>query len=131
MADGARGGQPTSAATSPNRRLKLQTSFGRAVMWSKGYGSAEAKQAFTRDDNCLTIDNPEERFGIYYGQCGVNILRGELAPARDVAEGFLRDAQREGWKPAITVAHRLVGLVFLTQGHFREARDHFEEAVKI
>ena len=132
MAERASAGQPTSAATSPNQRLKLQTSFGRAVMWSKGYGSAEAKQAFTRArEIATTIDNPEERFGIYYGQCGVNLLRGELASAQDAAQEFLRDAQREGRKPAITVAHRLVGLVLLAQGHFAEARDHFQEAVRI
>ena len=101
-------------------------------MWSKGYGSAEAKQAFTRArEIATTIDNPEERFGIYYGQCGVNLLRGELASAQDVAQEFLRDAQREERKPAITVAHRLVGLVLLAQGHFAEARDHFQEAVRI
>ena len=37
-----------NAAASRQRRLKLQTSYGQAVMLSRGYASEEAKTAFTR-----------------------------------------------------------------------------------
>src|SRR6202007_1503456 len=33
---------------SRKRRLRLQTSYGQAMMWSKGFGAPETKAAFTR-----------------------------------------------------------------------------------
>ena len=37
-----------SALTARQRRLKLQTSYSQAVMWSKGFGAEETKAAFAR-----------------------------------------------------------------------------------
>ena len=37
-----------SAAASRERRLKLQTSYGHAMAWSRGFASEEAKAAFAR-----------------------------------------------------------------------------------
>jgi hypothetical protein len=36
------------SAVYASQRLKLQTSYGQAVMWSKGYAAQETKVAFTR-----------------------------------------------------------------------------------
>ena len=44
MADTAGDG----SVTSPSQRLKLQTSYGQALMLSRGFGSEESKAAFTR-----------------------------------------------------------------------------------
>ena len=70
-----------SAATangSTNRRLKLQTSYGQALLWSKGYADKEAKAAFTRAEELAGgIEDTAERLKIYYGQCLGNLLRGE------------------------------------------------------
>ena len=57
-----------NAATLRQRRLKLQTNYGRAMMWSKGYAAQETKLAFARArDLCADIADPAERFPIYYG----------------------------------------------------------------
>ena len=45
MADKAAEGAPTATASA---RLKLQTDLGRAVMWSKGFGSEETQAAYAR-----------------------------------------------------------------------------------
>ncbi len=37
-----------NAAASRQRRLKLQTSYGQALMWSKGYAAEETKAAISR-----------------------------------------------------------------------------------
>ena len=50
MADKAAGAAPrrADAAASSSRRLKLQTDYGQAMMWSKGFAAEETKTAFAR-----------------------------------------------------------------------------------
>jgi predicted ATPase len=67
MADKAGEGAPRAAATpataSVGQRLKLQTSYGQALMWSKGYASEEAKAAVSRAQELAgNVDDPSERF---------------------------------------------------------------------
>jgi hypothetical protein len=52
-----------NAAEARQRRLKLQTSYGQAIMWSKGYGAEETKEAFARARQLTAgTKNPAERF---------------------------------------------------------------------
>jgi len=72
LADKEGEGAPRAAAatstTSPDRRLKLQTSYGQALLWSRGFGAEETKAAFTRAKELATgDDNVAERFTTYYG----------------------------------------------------------------
>jgi hypothetical protein len=51
MADNSGGGVSDLATTDPvisSRRLKLQTDYGQAVMWSKGFAADEASAAYAR-----------------------------------------------------------------------------------
>jgi hypothetical protein len=102
-----------NAVASRQRRLKLQTSYGQAMMWSRGFSSEEAKAAFTRAQELATgIDDPTERFTTYYGQWVGCLLRGELGLARQTAEIFLRDAENGARMTEAAVAHRVMGLTF-------------------
>ena len=96
MADKA--GEGTSAATasaSANQRLKLQTNLGKALMYSRGYTADETKTAFIRARELVAaIDNATERFTIYYGLWIGSHVRGEWRFAREIAETFLREAER-------------------------------------
>jgi uncharacterized protein YaaQ len=74
------------------RRLKLQTSYGQAMMWSKGFGAAETKAAFSRASELAVGAAAAERFPAYYGLWVGTLLRGELESARETAEIFLREA---------------------------------------
>src|SRR5262249_19350174 len=50
------------ATASHRLRLKLQTSYGQAMMWSKGYAAQEAKIAFTRAQELgADVKHPAER----------------------------------------------------------------------
>ena len=54
---------------SRQRRLKLQTSYGQAMMWSKGYAAEETKAAFARARELTAgTENPAERFVAYFAQ---------------------------------------------------------------
>jgi hypothetical protein len=97
MADKA--GEGTSAAptasASATQRLKLQTDLGKALMWSRGFGAEESKAAFIRArELAAAIEDATERFTIYYGLWVGNLVRGELGLAREIAETFLREAER-------------------------------------
>jgi hypothetical protein len=55
MADMTGEGAPASA------------SYGKAVMWSKGFGSEETKTAFVRVQELAAGENAPEQFAAYYG----------------------------------------------------------------
>jgi class 3 adenylate cyclase len=94
IADKTGEGGPESASVSADQRLKLQTGLGKALMLSRGHEVEEAREAFIRAEGlAANIDNPTERFNIYYGLWVGNLTRGELGLAREIAETFLHDAE--------------------------------------
>jgi predicted ATPase len=119
-----------SAAAARQRRLHLQTSYGQALLWSKGYADKEAKAAFARAAELASgIEDTAERLKIYYGQCLGNLLRGEYASAQSLAEGLLRFAERRGRAQEAAFARRVLGLTHHMQGAFAEAQTLLEQAL--
>ena len=113
------------------QRFKLQTNYGLAVAWSRGFVAKETKAAFTRAQELSPgADNSDERFTTLYGQWLNSIIGGELGPARTIAETFLREAKSRSRMPETMAGLRYLGLVLLKQGHFVEAQTHFEEVLR-
>ena len=136
MADKAVEGAPRAAATpataSVGQRLKLQTSYGQALMWSKGYASEETKAAVSRAQELAgNVDDPSERFATYYGQWAGHLLRAELNSALETATAFLCDAENAGRPTEAAVAQRFLGLTILWQSDFIEASARLNEALRI
>jgi predicted ATPase len=120
---------PTASAS---QLLKLQTSYGQAMMHSRGYASDDSKTAFVRARALAAgVENPSERFDAYFGLFAGSLLRGELGLARETAESFLRDAGAEGRTTEAAVARRNVGLACLLQGDFMGAEANLAEALRI
>jgi predicted ATPase len=120
-----------SAAASRQRRLELQTRYGQAMTWSRGFGSDESMTAFARARTLAAgVDNASERFDAYNGLFTGSLLRGELSLARETAESFLRDAENTGRMTEASVACRCVGFVRLFQGDFIDARSNLAEALQ-
>jgi predicted ATPase/class 3 adenylate cyclase len=133
MADKSGDGAPRAApaVASAGQRLKLQTDYGQAVMWSKGYVAAETRAAFARARELAAgTDNSAERFVIYYAQWAGNAARGEWALAWETAETFLREAENEGHATERVVGLRMLGLTCLYRGDLIEARAHLDEALR-
>jgi class 3 adenylate cyclase/predicted ATPase len=121
-----------NAAAARQRRLRLQTRLGQALLMSRGFGADEAKAAFIRARELASaIDNPTERLSIYQGLWNSNLARGELALAREIAETSLREAERGAPMTERVVGHSLVGTSCLWQGDFVEAQINFVEALSI
>jgi predicted ATPase len=117
---------------SRRQRLHLQTSYGKAVMWSRGYAAEETKAAFARAEELATgVGNAADRFDVYYSQWAGCMVRGEPDLARATAESFIRDAKSDGTLPDLAAAFRTAGRACLCQGNFSQARAYLEDALKI
>ena len=130
-----RGGASTRRETtsdSADDRLKLQTAYGRAVAWSKGIQSDEAKATFVRARELAAGgDNVGERFEAHHGLYIASVMRAELGAAHEIAETFRREAETCGLLTEIAVGERLLGLTFYMEGAFAAAKAHFDEALRL
>jgi predicted ATPase len=121
-----------NAAASRQRRLKLQTNLGTALMWSRGLGAEESKAAFNRArELAAAIEDATERFSIYYGLLVGNFVRGELGLAREIAETFLGEAERGARATEYGVGRRLLGSTCLFQGDFIEAQANLDKSLSL
>ena len=120
-----------SAAAAPSQRLKLQTSYGQALIWAKGFGADETKAAFTRAHELTAgVSDATERFATYYGLWVSSVMRGELGFARHTVESFLQEAKTEGRPREAAIANRNLGYTCLHQGEVTNARAYLEEALR-
>ena len=112
------------------RRLDLQTAYGQALSWGKGFAEKETMAAFARVGAFAgSAEEASARFVAYDALCIGNAVRGELTLARELAETFLREAEAEGRAMEAGVARRLMGLFLLNQGDLKAARSHLERAL--
>jgi tetratricopeptide (TPR) repeat protein len=121
----------TSAVLASNR-LHLQTSLGNALIWAKGQQAPETSAAFARARELASREeDASERFSAYYGLWVGHFNRCEPAPAREIAELFLREATSWPDCPEAVVAHRISGLTCFHFGDFAGAHDHFQKTIDL
>jgi predicted ATPase len=120
------------AAAVRQRRLRLQISYGQALMWSKGFGALETSAAFARARELASrVEDPAERFSAYYGLWTGHFTRAEPVPMRDMAELFLREVTAQPDCPEAQVAHRVSGVTCWYFGDFVAAHEHFRKSVAV
>jgi class 3 adenylate cyclase/tetratricopeptide (TPR) repeat protein len=118
-------------AASLRRRLKLQTDYGQAIMWSKGFAAEETKAAFARAAELAAMtDDFSERFAASHGQWTLETVRGELRSARELASTSLREAEDARRVVETGVAHRGLALIGYFSGNFLDAQTHCERALE-
>jgi predicted ATPase len=121
-----------SAAALSQRRLRLQTSFGNALIWAKGYTAPETTAAFARARELASRgEDISERFSAYYGLWVGHLNRCEPASMREIAEAFLREATAQSDCPETLIAHRISGVTRFYFGDFAGAHDHFQKTLKL
>ena len=119
-----------AAVAQRERRVKLQTAYGQALMLAKGFASQEAKDAFARAREMSGgRDDAAERFPAYYAQFVRSYMRAEWSQARGTAEAFLREAEDGGCATEACAARRCLGTACLFQGDLREAQALLEQAL--
>jgi hypothetical protein len=122
--------QVKAANAQRGRLLRLQTAYGQALMYSKGFAAEETKAAFARATELAgKTDDFSQRFAAAHGQWTFALVRGELKPARDMASAFLQHAENQGRLVEAGVARRGLALICYIVGNFAEARAHCEGAL--
>jgi tetratricopeptide (TPR) repeat protein len=123
--------QPLAGDTrAASQRLKLQTEYAQAVAWSRGWGDQETVPAFVRARNLSQPGvNSQSHFVALHGLCIANLIRGDVQPAREAAEAFLREAERERRPTETGVALRALGLACCCMGDFKMASVNLERAI--
>jgi class 3 adenylate cyclase/predicted ATPase len=118
-------------AATASERLRLQTSYGQAVMWAKGYQAPETTAAFARARELANqVEDASERFAAYYGLWVGHLTRCEPAPLQEMAELFLREATARPDSREVVVAHRMSGTTCFYFGDFAAAHEHFRKTVE-
>jgi predicted ATPase len=124
-------GRKAIGTTSVTERLKLQTNYGRALAWSRGFATEETKAAYSRARELSAVtDVSDERFATLYGQWVTTFVSGELGQAWDIAETFRREAENAGRITETAVGLRYLGLTCLNQGEFRAAETYLLRALE-
>ena len=102
------------------QRLHLQTAYGQAMMWSKGFAAEETKAAFARAaELAAKSDDFSERFAAAHGQWVSALVRSELQSARELASAFLREAEDAGRVTEAGVARRGLAVICYSSRRFR------------
>jgi class 3 adenylate cyclase/predicted ATPase len=111
-------------------RLRLQTTYGHALLHGRGHSHPQTIAAFARARELAAgIEDPAARFSAYYGMWLVSFVRADLEPMREVAVASLRDARRWPGLPAAGRALHLFGVTCWFQGDYTGARTHLEQAL--
>ena len=133
MADKAAGSaseRGAKDAPASGQRLKLQTDYGQAVMWSKGFAAEETKAAFARAAELAgNAGDSSERLAAYYGQCSVRVTRGEMREAEEIARTYLHEAEAARDGPHAAHARTWLGLTLLNQGKLSGAESALERVL--
>jgi predicted ATPase len=112
------------------RRFRLQTAYSNALLHGRGMSPPETTAAFAKARELATlIEDPAERFSAYYGLWVGPFIRGHLAQMREVAEAFMRDAERSPALPEAGIAHRLLGTTCWYAGDYVTAQVHLQQAL--
>ena len=119
-----------AAIAQRERRLRLQTAYGQAMMWGKGYAAGETKAALAREAELAgRTHDLSARFTALQGQFRAACTEGELHSAREMASAFLREAEEAGRVWEAGAANAMLGLIAYWHGDFVEARTRCERAL--
>jgi predicted ATPase len=77
------------------------------------------------------VEDPVERFSVYYGLWIGHFVRGEPAPIREMAELFLREATARPDCPETLIGHRTVGSTCWYFADFAGAHHHFQKTIEL
>ena len=123
-------GRAAGDLASSSQRMKLQSDYSQAMMWSKGFAAEETKVAFARAAELAgRTDDFSERFIALLRQYSAAATGGELCSARELALTLLREAEGARRVTEAGIANRCLGLIAYWHGDFIEARTHFERAL--
>jgi predicted ATPase len=120
-----------AAEAQRQRRAHLQTAYGQAMMWAKGFSAEETRTAFSRATEITAkTDSFADRFAAAHFRWSLAFMRGELRSSRELELSFLKEAEEAGRIVEAGVARRGLALSCYAATDFLEARTHCERALE-
>jgi tetratricopeptide (TPR) repeat protein len=114
------------------RELLLQLAIARALIPLKSRGAPEVERAYTRArELCERVGDPPELFPVLFGLWTVQLLRGELRGAYELAEQLLRRAKSPHEPGLLLYARYALGNTSFWLGELLRAREHLEMAISL
>jgi len=114
------------------QELWLQLTLGVPLIATEGYAAPDAGSAYTRArELCQQLGDTREIFQVLWGLWVFHLLRGELGRACEIAEEFLRLAERQPYPGLTTRGHLAMEATLLHLGEFAPAMEHFEKALSL
>ncbi|HKA65200.1 MAG TPA: adenylate/guanylate cyclase domain-containing protein, partial [Methyloceanibacter sp.] len=110
--------------------LRLQTTYGHALIHGRGHTHPDSISALARArELAAETEDIAARFSAYYGMWMVSFARADLAPMREVAVAFLRDARHPLGSSGKGRGLHVFGVTCWFQGDYGGARTHLEQAL--
>ncbi|UXN64460.1 AAA family ATPase [Phyllobacterium sp. A18/5-2] len=116
---------PETAARD-NREIDLQLALGIPQVAAKGHGSAEVMAAYTRAQELCNRHGSEtsQFFPVLRGLWTCNRARGQMHPARDLADQLVTIARRSGDQSLLLEAHHTQWTTHYCLGEWRSVCEH-------
>ncbi|WP_179138070.1 adenylate/guanylate cyclase domain-containing protein [Candidatus Entotheonella palauensis] len=114
------------------RELTFQTALAPALMVTKGYRSADAKEAYRRvRDLCTQLGETRELPSALAGLWLIHATLGDRQGTRQLADQLLSLGQRTQDPWALIMGHFTRGITLRSVGELSQARTHFEGLLAI
>ncbi len=114
------------------QELALHITLGTPLQATRGFSSPEVGASYTRArELCQQVGETRQLFSVLNGLRTFHQVRGELLPARELAEQLLDLAQREQDPTLLVVAHWAVGSTFFSLGELGAAQAHLEQSLTL
>jgi len=123
-------GKLPDTAERAEQELYLQLALGLPLIATKGYAAADVGSAYARArELCQQLGEKREIFEVLWGLWAFYLLRADLKIAREMAEEFLRLAERQPNAGLVTRGHIAMEVTLMHQGEFAPAMEHFEKGL--
>jgi len=114
------------------QELWLHITLGVPLIATEGYAAPDVGTVYLRArELCRHAGETPEISQVLWGLWTFYVLRAELGTAREIAEEFLRLAERLSYPGLAMRAHLVLEVTFLHLGEFAPAMEHFERALSL
>jgi TOMM system kinase/cyclase fusion protein len=114
------------------QELVLQTTLGPVLLATKGYAAPEVGQVYARaQELCQQVGETPQIFPTLFGLFYFHLIRGELHPARELAEQLLRMAQHLQDQTFLLLAHQALAGALCHLGELTLCRTHLEQGMAL
>jgi len=114
------------------QELCLQLTLGVPLIPTEGYAAPDVGSAYTRArELCHQLGETPDVSEVLWGLWTFHMLRADLGTAREIAEEFLRLAERQSFPGLATRGHLAMEATLMHLGEFVPAMEHFEKALSL